>query len=157
MKPRLLNLFCGAGGAAVGYDRAGFDVIGVDHKPQPRYPFECWEMDAFNAAHQVAELETLLPFHAIHAAPLWHRWTQQAISAGTADDHPDDVGRALTLLEATGLPFVLEVGTLSPQEAVTICGVSCGLRVTRHMRFATNWTLLVPPCTHYHGGASDGA
>ena len=29
-RPRLLDLFCGAGGAAMGYHRAGFEVVGVD-------------------------------------------------------------------------------------------------------------------------------
>ncbi len=57
-RPRLLDLFCGAGGAAMGYHRAGFDVVGVDIKPQPHFPFEfhqgdamTWPLDGFDAIH----------------------------------------------------------------------------------------------------------
>ena len=63
-RPKLLDLFCGAGGCSVGYHRAGFDVTGVDIKPQPRYPFEFVRA---NALEYLAEHGC--QFDAIHASP----------------------------------------------------------------------------------------
>src|SRR5215216_5383631 len=66
VRARLLDLFCGEGGAAVGYHRAGFDVTGVDNDAARlrRYPFKSYRGDA---------LEFLLKhgdeFDVIHASP----------------------------------------------------------------------------------------
>lgn len=64
MTLRLLDLFCGAGGAAAGYHRAGFDVVGVDHKPQKRYPFEFHQDDALEFLGEHGK-----EFDIIHASP----------------------------------------------------------------------------------------
>lgn len=71
-RPKLLDLFCGAGGAAMGYHRAGFEVIGYDIKPQPNYPFEFWRGDAMEALADTALLESV---DAIHASPPCQEFT----------------------------------------------------------------------------------
>lgn len=63
-RPRLLDLFCGAGGAVVGYHRAGFDVVGVDIAPQPRYPYTLIQADALGFLANLGQ-----SFDAIHASP----------------------------------------------------------------------------------------
>ncbi len=67
MRPKLLDLFCGAGGASIGYHRAGFDVIGVDIKRQKRYPFEFIQADARDV---LRDHDFTKSFDAIHASPL---------------------------------------------------------------------------------------
>src|SRR3954469_10861978 len=84
-RPRLLDLFCGAGGAAVGYHRAGFDVVGVDIASQPHYPFRVTKADALIALSRLLEDGYLDPhfgrlrladFATIHASPPCQRWTR---------------------------------------------------------------------------------
>jgi DNA (cytosine-5)-methyltransferase 1 len=149
--PRLLDLFCGAGGAAMGYSRAGFEVVGVDIKPQPRYPFEFWQEDALEVLVDVFErmrgdFTGGGPFDAIHASP-----PCQAYSVATRDKtgHPDLVAETRELLEKTGLPYVIENVPGAPmQNYVVLCGSSFGLKVRRHRLFETNWPLMVMPCSH---------
>ena len=69
MKPRLLDLFCGAGGAAVGYHRAGFDVVGVDNRPQPNYPYHFVQADTLEYMAEYLSYRGPAQFDAIHASP----------------------------------------------------------------------------------------
>ena len=80
VRPRLLDLFCGAGGAAVGYHRAGFDVVGVDIVPQPNYPFEFEQADALELM-STYPLWDEPPFDAIHASPPCQAYTQLGIGS----------------------------------------------------------------------------
>jgi DNA (cytosine-5)-methyltransferase 1 len=152
-RPRLLDLFCGAGGAAVGYHRAGFDVVGVDNRPQPHYPFQFVKADALLFVEGLGahwggwELEE---FDAIHASPpcqayssLTGRWARQHL-------HPDLVAMTRELLQATGLPYVIENVEGAPLEnPARLCGSWFGLDLHRHRLFETNWPLMSTPCSHH--------
>jgi DNA (cytosine-5)-methyltransferase 1 len=146
-RPKLLDLFCGAGGAAMGYYRAGFDVVGVDNRPQPRYPFEFHQADALTFR--------LDGFDAIHASP-----PCQAYSAGrniwrgrlAEDRHPDLVGPVRDMLTASGRPYVIENVVGAPLRNPTVlCGDSFALGVKRHRLFETSFFIWAPPvCRKAH-------
>ena len=150
-RPRLLDLFCGAGGAAVGYHRAGFDVVGVDINPQPHYPFEFWRADAL----EVLSETNLLPpfvhsFDAIHASPVCYAWSQMRLCRpGSRDDQPDYITPLRPLLKATGLPWVIENVPGAPLEnPVRVCGSGLGMRLQRHREFEASFPCWGVPCNH---------
>jgi DNA (cytosine-5)-methyltransferase 1 len=148
-RPRLLDLFCGAGGAAVGYHRAGFDVVGVDIVPQPRYPFEFIQGDAMTWP--------LDGFDAIHASPPCQRYSALSNPTLNAAAHPDLIAPVRERLIASGLPYVIENVARSPLAGyIVLCGTSFGLRVLRHRWFEMSAPpLFVPPCAH-EGSTIDG-
>lgn len=155
-RPRLLDLFCGAGGASRGYHDAGFTVVGVDIKPQPRYPYEFEQADALELLSTfMSEIRgwwDVPAFDAIHASPPCQRYSDLAKRNGNADAHPDLIGPVRALLEATGLPFVIENVEGAPLRNWTaICGTERGLgvdgyRLRRHRWFETNWKLEPTQC-----------
>jgi DNA (cytosine-5)-methyltransferase 1 len=159
-RPRLLDLFCGAGGCAVGYQRAGFDVVGVDINPQPNYPFEFVQEDALAYVDRVAQHQGAnynpegFSFDAIHASPPCQAHSsiaKQIRKLGkTQNEHPDLVPQTRELLRSSGLPYVIENVVGAPLEnPILLCGSSFGLDVRRHRLFETNWPLMAPPCAHY--------
>src|SRR5215467_701837 len=129
-RPRLLDLFCGAGGAAMGYHRAGFDVVGVDIKPQPRYPFTFIQADAMTFP--------LEGFDAIHASPP----CQAYIRSGMYDKsrHPDLLPPVRCQLERSDVPWVIENVPGAPMRVdLKLCGCMFGLGVARQRWFETSW------------------
>lgn len=141
IRPRLLDLFCCAGGAAVGYHRAGFDVVGIDIKPQPHYPFEFHQSDALEYAREHGA-----EFDAIHASPPCQ--TYSTLKHLVTKSYPSLIDVTLELLQEIGLPYVVENVPGSNKHLkpnMMLCGHQFGLRVYRHRFFATNPMLLAPP------------
>lgn len=158
-RPLLLDLFCGAGGAAMGYHRAGFDVIGVDIDPQPNYPFEFVQADAMSVAEHLvnccrrscAAYPFLAEVRAIHASPPCQRYSVATRWRGDPASHPDLFAPTRALLAASGLPWVVENVPGAPFEPdVVLCGTIYGLPIRRHRWFLTSWPSfdLRFPCEH---------
>lgn len=143
MKPRLLDLFCGAGGAARGYQRAGFFVVGVDNRPQPRY--------AGDEFHQADALESPLDgFDAIHASPPC-QFASALRSLWPDREHANLIPATRERLLANGGPYVIEnVPQARPhlRTPMTLCGSSFGLDLRRHRLLETNFPVMGPPCAH---------
>jgi DNA (cytosine-5)-methyltransferase 1 len=141
VKPRLLDLFCCQGGAGMGYHRAGFDVVGVDINPQPRYPFEFHQAEAlwFLRAHW-------REFDAIHASPPCQAHSD--LQKQSKIEYEDLIGPTRWMLERTSLPWVIENVEGAPLiDPVTICGAAVeGVSVIRHRRFESNVPLVGVPC-----------
>lgn len=149
-KPLLLDLFCKQGGAGKGYADAGFEVVGVDIEPQPRYPFEFIQVDALGAAAWIFDTD----FDAIHASPPCQAHVKGlgAVNKalGRSADHVDLISVTRTLLQQTGLPYVIENVEGAPLiNPIKLCGSSFGLAVRRHRLFESNVPLMAPPCAHH--------
>jgi len=152
MRPRLLDLFCGAGGAAMGYHRAGFDVTGVDNRPQPRYPFEFHQADAMTFP--------LDGYDAIHASPPCqdHMRGRNHAERGTGWL----LAATRSLLENQAAPWVIENVAGAPMRTdYRLCGCmfllrADGWQLVRERWFETSWHAfdLRPAC--YHPGRTMG-
>lgn len=147
-KPRLLDLFSGAGGAARGYQLAGFHVTGVDIEPQPHYIG-----DEF---HQGNALEAdLSGFDAVHASPPCQTGTAyKRRGGGVGDGYLNLIPQTRELLEASRLPYVIEnVEGMAEHlhDPTVLCGSMFDLDVKRHRLFETNWELPDHPWPCRHG------
>jgi DNA (cytosine-5)-methyltransferase 1 len=156
-RPRLLDLYCGAGGIADGYVRAGFVVVGVDHEPQPNYPYTFCHADALDILRGIIdhpeETRDQLGIVAVHASPPCQLFTAYKRHGRVWSGWLDLIGPTRELLDLTGLPYVIENVPASPlKDPVMLCGSMFDppLEVRRHRCFEANWPLLPPawPCRH---------
>lgn len=141
-RPRLLDLYCKAGGTSMGYHQAGFDVTGVDIEPQKHYPFRFVQADALEyvAAHGHE-------YAAIAASPPCQGYSRMRHLPWLKDRvYPLLIEPTRAALHATGKPFVIENVEGAPLEnAITLCGTMFGLKMYRHRVFETSFFLLAPP------------
>jgi len=143
----VLDLFSGAGGAAMGYSRAGFEVVGVDIEPQPHYPFTFIQADAM----EFLASADLSPFTFIHASPPCQAYSSITHCQGDPGSHADLLAPARELLERSGSRWVIENVPGAPMRAdFKLCGCMFGLSVQRERWFETSWHGfdLRPPCHH---------
>jgi len=151
VKRLLLDLFCGAGGASVGYHQAGFDVVGVDLTVRQGYPFQMIQADAlwFGAAHG-------RHFDAIHASPPCQHYSVATGNPDKKAKHPDLLAPTRQMLTDTGRPWVIENVPRAPMRPdFKLCGCMFGLpHLKRERWFETSWNAfdLRQPC--YHVGRS---
>lgn len=140
-RPRLLDLFCCAGGAAHGYYQAGFDVVGVDINPQPRYPFEFVHADCLTL-----DPAFVASFDAIHASPPCQAYSPlNALSPEKS--YPDLIAATRAMLNDSGVPYVIENVMTAPlikERSIVLCGSMFGLRTYRHRRFESSLELAAP-------------
>lgn len=150
MKPLLLDLFCKAGGAGMGYVNAGFDVVGVDIEPQKRYPFDFIQADVLSL-----EPGFLRMFDAIHASPPCQGYSAMRHAPG-AKGAPLLIDQTRDLLAQSGLPWVIEnveEARWAMRDPVMLCGSMFGLgaqghSLQRHRLFETSFRLVSPTCVH---------
>jgi DNA (cytosine-5)-methyltransferase 1 len=155
MKPVLLDLFCGAGGCARGYQEAGFYVVGCDIKPQPRYVGDAFiQADALEVMGDLLSGRNLVSsdagawqqndFAAFHASPPCQGYSQ--MKRVTGKEYPMLIEDARDAFQATNKPYVIENVIGAPLDnPIMLCGSMFGLRVYRHRLFEINPFLLMPP------------
>lgn len=152
-KPRLLDLYCGGGGAGKGYSDAGFEVTGVDLNPMPRYPFTFVQADALSClAGQVEEID-LAEFDVIHASPVCKGYTDCNLSP--KERYEKQIGMVREHLLRIGKPYVIEnvMGAKRDLKAnLLLCASMFGLPMERHRLFeiGNTDTFIFPPapCNH---------
>lgn len=126
----------------MGYYRAGFDVVGVDIKPMPRYPFEFHQCDALEYVREHGA-----EFDAIHASPPCQGYSTQ-LNCWPGKEFPKLINDTRKILTSLGVPYIIEnvPGARSEMNnPIVLCGMMFDLKVYRHRCFESSFMLLHPP------------
>ena len=154
---KLLDLFCGVGGASAGYAEAGFQVHGVDLKHGKRYPFTYVRADVLDV---LKDTDYIQQFDVIHASPpcQTHSITKHLRNAqGKSTSKVDLIPETRAALIASGKPYIIENVPGSPLiDPIQLCGSSFGLKVRRHRLFESNMPLVGSVCDHKSQGRPVG-
>ncbi|MFJ4985528.1 DNA methylase [Streptomyces sp. NPDC088732] len=157
-RPRLLDLFSCAGGAAMGYHRAGFDVDGVDIAHRPNYPFGYHRGDALERLAALIASGEIERYAFVHASPPCQAGCALTVgtnaSQGWGGSHVDLVAPTRELLDATGLPYVIEQpnGRAAIRKDLSLCGEMFQLGVLRHRNFELGqWSVTRPAHPRHRG------
>ncbi len=130
---KVLDLFCGAGGAADGYHQAGFEIVGVDIKPQPHYPYEFILADALWILDQLYEWPNLMKADFIHTSPPCQRFSTMTKRWNRQEIHPDLIMPLREKLIKLEIPYIIENVPGAPlQKPIKLCGSMFNLEVRRH-------------------------
>jgi site-specific DNA-cytosine methylase len=144
----LLDLFCGGGGACWGYQQAGWEVVGVDHKPRPNYPGKFIQADAVEYLQACAA-----EYDAIHASPPCQAYSHGVKSRNSkwvrhkGKDESMMIGVVRSILQETARPWIIENVRGSRTElnaCLLLCGSMFGLPIKRHRLFESSFMLMAP-------------
>lgn len=147
---RVLDLFCGGGGAAEGYARLGWEVVGVDIDPQPCFPYEFHQADAMSILSPSMQPFLRKDYDLIHASPPCQPYSKAVTSSSSkwndtlGKDEPALIDPLRALLQQSGLPWVIENVTSAPLDGITLCGSMFGLDIPRHRLFEASFPLVAP-------------
>lgn len=151
IKPKLLDLFCGAGGCTRGYQMAGFQVTGVDINPQPRYIGDAfWQADAMSFLQHHGK-----DYDVIHASPPCQGYSK--LKAFTTKEHPMLISPLREILLNLSKPYIIENVIGAPLTGIVLCGTMFNLKVYRHRIFESNFPLFLDrTCRHIERCAEVG-
>lgn len=144
---KLLDLYCKAGGAGMGYHRAGYEVTGVDIAPQKNYPFEFIQSDALEYLR-----DHWKEYDVIHASPPCQKNSTmtKGLWKDRLESHPELIAPTRHMLVQTGKPYIIENVPGAPLFSPTVlCGSMFSfLKVRRHRLFETSFSVIAPTCNH---------